>query len=1068
MSAQESPIPFLKAVALAYAYRSSNGNLPLHRCCFIFPNKRAGTFFLRHLSQALPHKHIAPEITTISDFTERLSGLIIDSRLDLIFLLHRCYCRLLAKNLDAAEAEPLLSFDSFRRWGDAVLNDFNEVDMHLADPDEIFKNLKDFREISSSFLTDAQREVLEKYFGYHDSDYDPTRFWRSFGEDPDDTLGNRGISELSEITESQPHATPRDGNRGQSVSKAKFIHIWKVLAPLYHSFHDALAKRGLTTVGGAYRLSVENLTKASENGTLSALVGADKLIFVGFNALSASEREIFSILHRAVSPAEADSPLADFIWDSTGPVLRDTDNSAGRFVAFNRRRFPEPEWIRIWLAKSDTSRITPEIRTIAAPSKSIQIKLASAEISSLHKKIGDSSFERARVAMILPDESLLLPLLHSIPEDINDVNLTMGYPLRLTSVTSFLSLLRRLQTIRRDSKKYQGYIFEEVRNLLAHPFAQTIIGSDRIHSFCEKFESRHISVVRSTDLSQLGDAGERMLRPLSRDATPTEVIGYIDDVLRFISESLQHDTSESNRLELHHIAAWRDALIVLKATISRYDVKMNIASTMAEASRLLQGETVTFEGMPLKGLQIMGMLETRALDFEHIVIVGVNDRILPRRSRRHSFLPNVIRHGYGLPPIGYQESIFAYYFFRLISRAKSVTMIYDNRASGRSGGPSRYLLQLKHIYARDRITHIPARFNLSNNPAHSNSVKKTPEVMERLERYRNEAPYGERRKNFSASLLKRYAHCPLQFYYTAVLDIADDPEPTDAISNITYGNIIHGTLEHLYLPDREDRNRLLSPPKLITSEAIDAMLNSDDEIEACIRKIILHDHFNEKEPGKSDITFEPGIAIVADVAKRHIKNVLRHDRTLTPFHLYGCEVKGDLDYAMPDGTHVNFTYAIDRIDDALCADSPESLRVVDYKSGGYRNKAASLDSLFKTQSYTADHVMQLLGYSLFLNLKLATENRRQLDIKPMIYYTTNIHVRRKLADQIPLVAGTKVDFTSDRFTTPEGEEKSLDTLYREWLENCISEIFDPEKPFAAEYSESRCRFCPFRAACGYL
>lgn len=353
-------IPFLKSVARAYVERYENSGV-LSDTCFVFPNKRAGTFFLKYLQDITDGLRFAPCVTTISDLTADLSGRVVNTRLDTLFLLHKCYCEIVSPHLTPEGRDEYLSFDAFRRWGETVLSDFNEVDIHLAPADALFKNLFDFRSIASTFLTPDQRALVEEYFGYRVSkQYDDDRFWLEFGERYAELDGTTDVSSSGD--------TPR----------SRFIHLWKVLSPLYERFHAALAQRGLTTSGGAYRLATENLETAINAGQeeASRLLPYRKMVMIGFNALSMSERKLFGLLKSIGQNDAHDDAFADFIWDSTGPILSDRRNSAGRFIAINRRDFPSPDWVTPYMELSKATTLSPEIHAISSPSKVMQVKIA--------------------------------------------------------------------------------------------------------------------------------------------------------------------------------------------------------------------------------------------------------------------------------------------------------------------------------------------------------------------------------------------------------------------------------------------------------------------------------------------------------------------------------------------------------------------------------------------------------------------------------------------------------------------------------------------------------------------
>ncbi|MDE6272849.1 MAG: PD-(D/E)XK nuclease family protein [Muribaculaceae bacterium] len=1044
-------LPFLQSVAQAYSSRfRQDGHPRASEYCFIFPNKRAGTFFRHYLTDLNPQGMIAPEITTISDFTADLSGRIVNSRIDLIFLLYNCYCDMLAPGVPPAEREGVLSFDSFRKWGETVLRDFNEVDMQNVDPEAIFKNVKDFRRISSTFLTEDQRKVMEEYFGYSASRYESDSFWIDFDEE-------NGASD-SEI-------------------RAKFIHLWKVLAPLYKRFHEAMKERGLTSQGASYRIALDNLREAADmddgGKALRMLLPWEKIVMVGFNALSMSERGIFRELQRLPSPNPEEEKLTDFIWDATGPVLKDIDNSAGRFVAINRREFPSPEWTSKFLRQSETRMLPEVLEEIAAPSKVMQVKIASQIISEMADdesiSRGGDAFREAKVALVVPDESLLLPLLYSLPTNVDKVNLTMGYPLKLTAVSSFLALLRNLQLMQRNSKSYQGFAFEQICDLLSHPFAHAIFSTGKINRFIESKQRQHVRVIRTEHLKELGEKAMEILSPISDNATSREVIKYLDRVLEIIGQTLaMRDHTESagqniikDSLESLHIEAWRDALKIFDDSIREYDVRLSVPATLAEAYRLLQSETVPFDGEPLEGLQIMGMLETRALDFDHLVIVGLNDRTIPGRMRQRSFIPNLIRRGFGMPPNTYQEDLFGYYFFRLISRAKTVKFVYDSRVTGGNGGESRYLLQLRYLYARDKVKRIEYKFSMAEREKFCRSVLKTDEVKKKLERYCDPEPFPHPhtgkpyRFNFSASLLKTFTSCSLKFYYKAILDLKDDPAPSPSVSPILLGNIVHDVMQHLYTPHPEMQKRWIEPIE-VSKESIEYFLSDRgrEEIDDAIRRLINRNHYH-KDTSQLDDPLEIETEIIANNIGKYIEDILKYDYSLAPFNIYGTEIREQFEYTLPNGRKVNMEYALDRVDDVGC-DQPGMLRIVDYKTGGSHIKAKSIESLFESD-YNKDNLLQLLTYSVMVNAKRKNEGHSPITFLPRIYPVGRLYKMHSSSEKknnmIPTVDGIELD-----------SDSSVIEEFKDLFDSTLESIFS-NAPFEGEVTQKKCGFCPFIGIC---
>ncbi|MDE5843046.1 MAG: PD-(D/E)XK nuclease family protein [Muribaculaceae bacterium] len=1111
-----TPRPFLESIAKAYMSRFGKDGMPRsNEYCFVFPNKRAGTFFQKYLKDHSKDWMLSPEITTISDFVADLSGRLVNNRIDLIFLLYNCYCEILDPTIPPEQRDKLVSFDSFRKWGETVMQDFNDIDMQIADSgkkaEEIFLNVADFRKISSSFLNEEQRKVIEEYFGYHFSESYDSKFWN--------------------IIDYKQGDTPHD--KSKSLLRDKFIELWKILYPLYTLYHKRMAEYNLISSGGVYRIAVEKLSSAIEAGNaeeLRRLLPYKKLVVVGFNALSVNERQLFNNLKKLRpsdfgrrAPAD-DEYYTDFIWDSTGPVLAgDTENSAGRFVRLNRRQFPEPEWTESYLIASDTEKLPATLETIAAPSGVMQVKIATEIIKNLHDKIGDKPFDDARVALVVPDENLLLPLLYSIPKELTKVNLTMGYPLRLTAITSFLSLLRRLQLARRDAKDYSGYNFEQVKDLLSHPLAHSIFSTYAINMFIRRMELQHVSVVKvETDFSELNISHSRAIkidgktpleiifRPLDKDASSSDVIKYLDDVLALLEHVLvgsnkKDETPNSmlkGNLELQHAIEWREALRRFEDSIRKYNVKLGVAATLTEAFRLLQAEIVAFEGKPLSGLQIMGLLETRSIDFDYLIVVGLNDRTIPGRMRQRSFIPNIIRMGYGMPPNTYQEDLFGYYFYRMLSRARHATFIYDSRITGFTGGVSRYLQQLKYIYAKGNLKHIEYKFGLSPREDVVNIIQKTtPLVQQRLNQYIRGNETGHHRF-LSASLLKSLTACQLKFYYKGILDIKDDPAPTPSIDRITEGNIVHDVMKHLYVPEDSPKGELSNEisrqgkwlgdpngnprlyPQEITPEYLDSLLSDAgrEKILGMVKREIMkqfyHRHPDDKWIEESDIQ--------AGIIRNQICDILRYDLRFAPFKIYGVEVEGIVKYPLADGREISMKYIIDRIDDIDEKDprsdsetAKKNLRIVDYKTGGSGIDTPSVEHLFESD-YTKDNLLQLLLYSLLFNLHREHDRNEPIVIRPRIYPVGRLSRRKsnfakytrgekkgeyyRKKEDYDMVPKINNEFLEDISATLEDGTPVIEA-FRKQLDKCLNNLFDIRQPLEGHPDISSCHGCVFFNAC---
>lgn len=1005
-------VSFLDSVASAYVENFDD----LSEFCFVFPNKRSGTFFLRSLAGKLGSRvTMAPEITSVSDFVEMLSGREVASRIEMLFRLFNIYKKNRSLVPGKDSGNELLEFDAFRSWGEILLSDFSEVDQYDVDPDAIFTNVSDYREIASNFLTEEQMAILEKYFGYTPNYKDVERFWKNL--------------------------VPPDN---PSAIKERFMYLWQAMGPLYHALDESLSADGLATPGGAYRMALERV-QAEGRG----IVPYKKIIFVGFNALSTTEALIFEALERAGGFYEDEKDaFVDFYWDATGPVLESEVSDAATFLRLNRRNFPSPEWANPWLERNRSGKMPADLRVVAAPSNSAQTKIAAKRVEEIIKEVGAEDIRDARVAVVLPDENLLLPLLYALPESLTEVNLTMGYSLKLTSVASFLHHLRQLHARSRIHDGGILYFHEDMRLVLSHPFAHSLLGSRNVSKLNSDMSARHRLYVSLHDLISAAPEAEQQLMVL--DISPYQQgtsggVRYIDDVLTAIDVSLAEGVSGvvKSRIDRSHIAVYRDALRRLEWAAQEHGVEMGLQGVFYMVDKLLAGEHVTFEGEPLEGLQVMGLLETRALDFEHLVILSLNDRVMPRKARRATFIPDSLRRGYGLPYANYQERLFAYYFYRMISRAKSVTLVYDARSGEgmRSGGESRYLMQLRYLYARDAIRYENYRFLLTDPVSELKPVEKTSKVMAEIEEFSR--PGSGR--NFSASALRKYGDCQVKFYYEVIANLKTDPESGEFIDAITQGNIVHDTMLWLYFPEKS-RTVYLNDRIRMTAEDIQAIIDDREKIRGTLRRAINKNHFNLKG-ADLDRPVEGAAALVARQLERQVHEILAYDKTLTPFELVGGEMSGLYEWEFAPGRKVNMKYAIDRLDVMAPGTARERWRIVDYKTGGSLVAAEEFDDIFNG-SYKAKNMFQLMLYANLLNL----DKDKDEDVKMSIYEVGRI--------------------ASDGETTPSiGKEpveghKSINVEFMSRLNGIISEIFDPMTPFVPTEDEDHCRFCHLHDLCG--
>ncbi|MDE7419231.1 MAG: PD-(D/E)XK nuclease family protein [Muribaculaceae bacterium] len=1034
-------ISFLESIVKGYADRATD----LSDYLFVFPSRRACTFFLKNLTNALKGRiAMLPDVTTMSEFVEKVSGRVVANRIELLFIMYDAYVALQKES----GASSIQEFDRFRRWGETALSDFNEVDMQDSDPDAIFKNVKDIREISSNFLTEEQLKVMEEFFGQV---YDPvetaTGFWKEFNDEKKD----------------------------HKLQK-KFLPIWQAMAPLYHAFHDALESRGLISSGGAYRQAANIL----EDG-IPGNISAGKIVFVGFNALTRSESRIFDTLSSYLTDDESE-PYADFFWDTVGPVINDKTSTAGRYVLRNKERWPSPEWAAPYLSMSEVKDMPEEIKVIAVPSNSLQAKIACDEIEEMKSKINSLEFDEAKVAVVLPDESLLIPMLYSFPDGISDVNLTMGYPLKLSGTATYVSLLRHLQSSRRKSGNDIGYYYKDLEAVLSHPFSQSLFG-DAVSKVKDWIKKHHHSIVNINDVRNISNEMAQLLSPLSDNATPEEAVRWIESILLKVSESISSSGSKllKANVDKSNLEVYLLLLNQLLETVKEYGISMQWRTFLSLSDRLLSAESVTFEGQPLRGLQVMGMLETRALDFDRIIIPSLNERILPAKRRARTFISDSLRRAYGLPPVNYSESIFAYYFFRMIARAKEVVLLYDARSSegARSGDVSRYVLQLQYLYAKNTLKLETRSFDITKSDLKPAPIEKTKEILDLLSAYRDP---GENGRNLSATALTRYTDCQIRFYFEHLLRIKTDEESVEYIDAITQGNIVHFVMQNIYLPSQK-QGHYLDHPEIIDANLIKAKKEEsegkDSLISILITRGINKEHFHRKEEDW-DTPLSGSTAYVAKVLHSQILNILDFDLKQAPFLLYGVEIAGNVSIKMPDGLPVNMRFAIDRLDrpmrSATSADEMP-LRIVDYKTGSPHVKTESMQSVFEGD-FNGKNLLQLWLYANLFDalpnknipknaprpeLRLFGENsglpRQPLTLE--IYDVPSIKKGGVKKEGSHKIDDPTYPIVGD---TPQPDHTGLNSEFLNLLEKTLTQLF-AEGEFMPTQNPRSCTLCPFKTIC---
>ncbi len=1027
-------IAFLKELAREMLLQRGR---QLARYCFVVPNKRSATFLARYFQECMreltdAHKItdrevlLLPEITTISEFVTGLCGLEIDSRIDLLFTLFNLY-----RSMEGAEAD----FDKFKVWGEIALSDFNDVDMYCADAQKLFKNVEDLNEIATDYLTDDQRRVVEEYF-------------RPLG----------GVAQKND-------SFWKHVNRN-SKNQQRFLHLWQTMGKLYTLLDDKLAERGLCRQGRAYKLALKAIRERGAEA-----LPYRQVVFVGFNALTTVEFNIFKEIQQiAVADPESgdDDTLGDYYWDAAGQVLTadDSATSAARFISKNIRNFPS----KLTLSECmDTTGFPSTLKVVACPGNTTQVKVASEILSDIIKRDPEAA-QGASVAVAMPDENLFFPMLYSLPSELKRVNISMGYPLRITSAASWITLLRRLQVRSKGSEPQ--FFHEDVTALLSHPISRLILSEELCNTLLSVikrnrlflFGYRQLIAVMQSDyegrkLNLQPDAKclnylQRLLYPLQRSSDAIGVCVYlqvaIETAINALIASIGSDTDSDGeviikgKIELWHLRVYSDALARFRETVMAHKVNMNLSTALSLIDRVLANENVALRGEPLLGVQVLGMLETRSLDFDYIIIPSMNENIFPRRLRNRSFIPDSLRRGFGIATTRFQESIFAYYFYRLISRAKEVYMLYDARQGGlHSGDPSRYIYQLKYLYPESaNLIEEARRVSVAMTMPRTLTGKKTEEVNRILEQYLTPGSG----KALSASALKKYLSCELQFFFHYIKGIKVEENFEETMDAATQGTIFHETMHHLYA----SRLQQAQPGKgaLITQNIIEGWLNHPTLIEEIMRQKI-NKFYLQNRNQNLDKPLEGFAAIYMEPIKHYVEQTLLADLKKTPFIYLDGEHTLNTEFDLQDGRKVNMLFIIDRLD---YTDS--HTRIVDYKTGSDATSFSKMQQLFDLGGANpAGAIFQLMTYALCYENEYGPQSDLDIAIcRPAVLETNDYSYELQYKD-------TKLDYAA------------LKEEFRSGLIERMKRLFSPDEDFkqfkpGISSASGPCDYCDYKSLCG--
>lgn len=873
------------------------------------------------------------------------------------------------------ETQSTETLDDFYFWGEMLISDFDDADKNKVDTDKLFSNLQDLRNIMDDYtFIDDEQEEAIR------------QFFQNFSIER------------------------------RTALKERFISLWDVLGNIYKGFRESLASQNIAYEGMMYRHVIEHLDVDK--------LPYEKYVFVGFNVLNKVEHTLFTQLK--------DVGKAVFYWDYDEFYMKENrqavTHEAGEFIRRNLRDFPSPLSGELFKNLSKPK----EVHYIASSTENAQARYLPQWIRN------NLTTPEKETAVVLCNEALLQPVLHSLPAEVKHVNITMGFPLSQTPVYSFLIALLELHTHGFNFKSGR-YTFQSVVTLLKHPYTRQLTGQAEL---LEK------ELTRNNRFYPLpGELGKdefltRLFTPLSGNLN---LCIRLSETLQQVASIYQANTSGTEDTDAFN-QLYRESLFKAYTTINRFRtlIEEDELTVQSETFRrllvkVLSTTNIPFHGEPAIGMQVMGVLETRNLDFRHLVLLSVNEGQLPKSGGDSSFIPYNLRKAFGMTTIEHKIAVYAYYFYRLLQRAERITLMYNTSSDGLNRGEwSRFMLQFLIEWPHP-ITRQFLEAGQSPQGTSPITVEKTPDVMRRMQSLFDVR--ANPKAKFSPSALNYYLDCPLKFYYRYVAGLSAPDEVSAEIDSATFGSIFHYAAEHIY-------KDLTTHGKVINKEALETLLRNEvklqDYVDTAFKKLFFNVPQNEKPEYN-------GVQLInSAVIARYLKQLLQNDLRYAPFTFIASEMEVDepIDIQTPKGViKSRIGGIIDRMDS-----KDGTLRIVDYKTGGDADTPPHVESLFIPDKKRSNYVFQTFLYAAIMCRKQPT-----MKIAPALLY-----IHRAATETYSLV----IQMGEPRKPKEAVEDFSkYEKEYRERLQGLLEEIFNPEKSFTQTEIIEKCTYCDFKALC---
>lgn len=874
--------------------------------------------------------------------------------------------------------------DHFYGWGQLLLTDFDDIDKNMADASKVFANLKDIHELDGvSYLSAEQTEAIRLFFS-------------NFSEDHDSEL------------------------------KKRFIKLWSKFNDIYTEYNSRLASQGLAYEGALYRAVASDESVEFEH---------ERYLFVGFNLLQKVEKKLFRRLKEAGK--------ARFYWDLDRYYMPQNDvvqHEAGHYIASYLGDFPN-ELDTGSAEIYDNFGADKDITFISAPTENIQARYVS-------RWLRDNGRIKAgrNTAVVLCNEGLLNAVIHSLPDEVGSINITTGYPLAQSPLSSLIHNLIALQTAGYSPGKGR-YRLHYVNTVLNHPYMCYI--SSRYGELFTALNEETKVYFPDRSLLCIDDGLALLFSELSDINADATLAGQITTwILRLLKLIASNSGEVSDPLYSESLFKMYTLINRIDGLIASGDLTIDIITLQRLMNQIIQSTSIPFHGEPAVGVQVMGVLETRNLDFEHVLILSCNEGNMPKGVNDTSFIPYSIRKVHELTTIDNKVAVYSYYFHRLLQRAKDITILYnDSVSNGNTGEMSRFMLQIM-IESGHAITKKALQAGQTPAVYSHKEVRKNCQMMQSLiERF--DITHSENAL-LTPSAINRYMRCPLQFYYNYVCRIKELQDDDDGIDNRVFGNIFHLAAQLIY-------EKLSERQEMITRGALEALLKTRAGIERAVDEAFNTELFKIKSAQVRASEYNGLQLINREVIIMYLRRLIELDLKLVPFSIVGLEQDVKEAYKVKAGNATVSTVIGGRIDriDRIVNGSGERLRVVDYKTGGRKIKAMpDLESIFDPDKLKdhSDYYLQAMLYSMIVE-QSGSVNPLKLPVSPALLF-------------IQHTTGEDYDPTLCFGKEPITDAGMHRDKFMERLKVKVEEIFNPDIPFTPTTDDNICKTCPYAQICG--